>query len=672
MTKEIKDWHEELKQWLEVDKNPKTMRQELLDLQNSFIQKFPYEKLSELTLEKYALGKTDSFCHWIEFKTHLLGSVAGGSSSKWGIYWSKSKQEWIWNKSLDSKRPEEAFLKLKKGLLALLHAAFNNQFEKLDVIGSEQLGANRNALRSKPLYLYFPEKFLPISNPYHLTHFLEFFGETPIGGLHAKNVQLLKFLRSQAEFQGMDTVQMMTFLYEVIPPGDLKIKAEVNKEEERIQPPKEIFKLATLAENHLNLILYGPPGTGKTFAVNRFANLYLSEQLNSPISPKQRRKDLVQPLKWHEVIALVMYLQKYQSQKLHFKVPELQGNELIQDYWALTKTKKLSNQIWAMLQIHTSPEVESVKYKNRQPPYLFTKSDQGDWSLTEEGKEYVELKLLDVLEAIQQPESFKADISDYVQFVTFHQSFAYEEFVEGLKPQLIEGQICYEVVNGIFKDICCRAQNDLDHKYLLIIDEINRANIAKVFGELITLIEDDKRMGEANEILVKLPYSKEVFGVPDNLLIVGTMNTADRSIALLDIALRRRFAFVELMPDPSLLGIIEGIDLAATLTRLNLRITALLGRDYQIGHSYFIGISDISGLHFAWYNQVIPLLEEYFYNDAERLRAILGKQFIIPVDFNGNLSQYFRDLCNLENQYHVYNFEPGSEFINALKNFASE
>lgn len=324
-----------------------------------------------------------------------------------------------------------------------------------------------------------------------------------------------------------------------------------------------------------------------------------------------------------------------------------------------------------MLQIHTHPDVETVKYKNRQPPYLFEKNQQGEWCLTEEGEGYIEVNLADALDDLRQPDARKPVISDYLRFVTFHQSFAYEEFVEGLKPVIVDGQIQYQVVDGVFKRICRQAQNDPEHSYLIIIDEINRANIAKVFGELITLIEDDKRLGEDSEITVRLPYSQEEFGVPDNLYILGTMNTADRSIALLDIALRRRFTFVELLPDPSLLGTVEDIDLEVLLTRLNQCITALLGRDYQIGHSYFINVKNITELHFVWYRRIIPLLQEYFYNDAERLQAVLGDRFVQPAKFDDNTRKALQDLCDLDSQFTIKVFEPNKEFLKALQQIAT-
>jgi 5-methylcytosine-specific restriction protein B len=206
---------------------------------------------------------------------------------------------------------------------------------------------------------------------------------------------------------------------------------------------------------------------------------------------------------------------------------------------------------------------------------------------------------------------------------------------------------------------------------VLIIDELNRANIAKVFGELITLLEDDKRLGERNEITVTLPYSGERFGVPPNLVVIGSMNTADRSIALLDIALRRRFTFIEIMPEEDQLEQVASIDLASLLRTMNSRITALLDRDHQIGHSYFMGLKGVTDLEYVWYHKIVPLLQEYFYNDGERLRAVLGEEFVVPVIVDSQTKHALGELYDLDEAKYQVSRLSDDAFLTALSNLTS-
>ena len=219
-----------------------------------------------------------------------------------------------------------------------------------------------------------------------------------------------------------------------------------------------------------------------------------------------------------------------------------------------------------------------------------------------------------------------------IAMVTFHQNYAYEDFIEGIRPVLKKGLLAYKLRAGMFKRIAKAAEKNPDKRFVLIIDEINRGNIAKIFGELITLIEDSRRVGQSDETWVTLPYSGKVFGIPDNLHVVGTMNTADRSIQLLDTALRRRFTFIEAMPDPKhhlISSAVDGVDCQEMLAAMNARIAALLDREHQIGHTYLLEVDEIGKLSQTFRNRIFPLLQEYFFDDWAKIRVVLGNNAFV-------------------------------------------
>lgn len=264
-----------------------------------------------------------------------------------------------------------------------------------------------------------------------------------------------------------------------------------------------------------------------------------------------------------------------------------------------------------------------------------------------------------------------------IEFITFHPSYQYEQFIEGLTIDTPEEgkamtEVSYVLKPGIFKMLCKRALGSvlgycdevsdgiswseifnsyvqkekhfgenikMANPYILLIDEINRGDISRIFGELITLIEPSKRLGEPDQNILTLPLSRDKFGVPPNVYILGTMNTADRSIALLDIALRRRFGFIEMLPDYHLLeqNRLENKDKAEkeivtllvqsseALQKINARIVRnqFLGRDKQIGHTFLMNILTLDMLFSAWRYSIIPLLEEYCYNDYSKINELL-------------------------------------------------
>ncbi|EIZ8408190.1 AAA family ATPase, partial [Campylobacter jejuni] len=207
-----------------------------------------------------------------------------------------------------------------------------------------------------------------------------------------------------------------------------------------------------------------------------------------------------------------------------------------------------------------------------------------------------------------------------------------------------------------------KIKKEILKSYIIIIDEINRGNVSKIFGELITLIEPSKRIGEKEELKVTLPYSGKEFGVPKNVYIIGTMNTADRSITSLDTALRRRFEFIEMMPDVSKLSMdCEGINLQELLKAINTRIEYLLDREKTIGHAFFISVENLEDLKKVFKNKIIPLLQEYFYNDYALIDAVLNKNGMLEISVENK--DYLKNMTEfIESDKIVYKFSDSNNW----------
>ena len=386
-----------------------------------------------------------------------------------------------------------------------------------------------------------------------------------------------------------------------------------------------------------NIILYGPPGTGKTYNTVIKAMEIINDKKYDSVDV-ELYKDLKKQfdnLKKQGQIEFVTFHQSYSYEEfvegIKPYIPEWgtveENNRFIGQDGIFKKICKLAERNLYVFDEDQKADFDKI-YKIFQEKYetgssfsnlLNIKYEQNNlvyhYGAQSQDRRIDLTRIKDIFNSGKQYSTaieFNKDYKGNAALKGYFFNF-YQELLQIKNEYIDENKI----------DNCIN-QDPL--KYVLVIDEINRGDVSKIFGELITLIEEDKRIGEKHQMTVTLPYSRETFGVPKNLYIIGTMNTADRSIALLDTALRRRFDFEEMMPKPELLSKknIEDIDLEQLLTQINDRIKNEYDRDHQIGHSYLMEVKNKEQLERAYKNRILPLLNEYFYNDIDSVAKILN------------------------------------------------
>jgi len=384
----------------------------------------------------------------------------------------------------------------------------------------------------------------------------------------------------------------------------------------------------------LNQILYGPPGTGKTYnTINKALEI-----IGVNISGKTRSeiKELYNSKVSEGQIVFTTFHQSMSYEDFIEGIkPETVDNEVIYE---------IKSGIFKQLCDQANAKVISSDNFEQAYKKLLNEIKENDGKLVLES--IVHAKEFTIYENSKGNLRFHANTDKRYEGVIKKQVI--EHYLK--TGELLDWPSYVKAVGAhlVSKYNYSKIEQIINKNYVLIIDEINRGNVSQIFGELITLIEDDKRLGKTEALEVTLPYSKEKFGVPPNLYIIGTMNTADRSVEALDAALRRRFSFEEMLPKPDLIrtegkakdGIIDGIDLAKVLETINKRIEVLMDKDHQIGHSYFMSVESIDDLKSAFKNKIIPLLQEYFFGDYGKIGLVLGSGFV-SVEKNADSKKLF-------------------------------
>lgn len=407
----------------------------------------------------------------------------------------------------------------------------------------------------------------------------------------------------------------------------------------------------------LNQILYGPPGTGKTYnTINKalaiIDGIVPSERKEAKAKFEEYRKSgQIEFVTFHQSYGYEEFVEgiraktsdkglEYAIESGIFKKLTKVAAKNIEQTKENTIIKKDFDVIFKEKILDKLLEDEKLEIKMKKSSFFIKEVDETHIGFDKSGGDSQHVLLIKNLKVMYETGENKIIMGGLSQY--------YNPLLE------------YLLDNNEIKN----EEKEPLKNYILIIDEINRGNISKIFGELITLIEPSKRIGADEAIKLSLPYSNEEFGVPQNLYILGTMNTADRSIALMDTALRRRFHFEEMMPDMETLNdkTPEGIECKKILTKINQRIEYLYDRDHTIGHAYFIDVNSKDDLDNVMRNKIFPLLQEYFYDDWEKIRMVLGDGFIDKIEvksdiFDDKTNEYFED------EKYIYSIKERFDYI---------
>ncbi|TDE36435.1 AAA family ATPase [Actinomadura sp. 6K520] len=644
---------------------------------NQVVLDFPLEAWPSMPLDRYALGTPDSktsFCYRMEFGTPELGSLGGRHSGKHLIYWRKAEGSWYFGSAYEDER--DAWQHVRDGFLTAFRYAAEGRVTEIDTIDALRAGS---ALTAKAISCYSPDTLIPVYSRDHVRAFIFHLTGENASSLEsfAAHERLKQVIDSDERFKNWHPYEVGTFLYEwanprqstptilkVAPGTDAMYWDECRADGYICIGWEDVGDLTAFASEEDYRDAFEAAFTerykGNKSKISAKANelwrLYQLEPGDLVVANKGTTEILAvgtvtqDGYRWREERTAYQHTVSVRWDTSYAKtLPEPQKA------WATVTVRKVSADLWRIIQARTdtvTPSIERVvpddELSDEIARLLTRKGQVVLYGPPGTGKTYASLRfalrwfgtqLGDSVEGVDPfakhgTPDFRRGLdalqeTGHLTQVTFHPAYGYEDFIEGFRPvEGADGGLRLELRDGIFKKVCETAAANPERPYLLLIDEINRGDIPKILGELITLLEPDKR-----GMHVTLPTGRR-FAVPSNVHILGTMNTADRSIRLLDSALRRRFAFHELLPDADVLDgqKVGNVDLGLLLRELNNRVVKELGRERQIGHSFFLPkgrpVDSEAELAAIVRTEVLPLLQEYAYDDYSLLSRFLGEKIV--------------------------------------------
>ena len=669
------------------------MSSDEMALWSEFLKVWPPERVRDISLDEYTnLNRDDAFVYWLEKRTEALGSIWGGSAFKFGIYrraqtdpkepsggriWG-DKYAWM---SKYGKTEEQAFATVRSSLIRIIDAAGTG---KLAAVDDADLG---DVVKWKIAFLYQdlenPSIFSVYDKKCLLFHYKLL--DPSSRGSDVPHSVLYTTLMDRYRHLG-DVVEIGSELWRRYRVASEPADGPAVDPEDPALPPSE----------PKNVVLYGPPGTGKTWStVRRSLEILLGEPKVRAMSEENRFHEF-RRLQQEGRIEFVTFHQAYGYEEFVEGIRPVLGAgdddeiryELHDSVFkrialraAVTGLAEPQHEeptfdaLWRELVDTVAGEEHRVVHSNTGKTYILRTTSRRNLEavpceLDEEGAvvEVRETRLIASKASVRLVWEHRHELGPEPPDVTAPKTtrlFAQERGGGGghhytaiwmVYCELLELARARQGRPKVERDLLEGVQQVLDKptsgaanfrftaetpQYVLVIDEINRGNVSKILGELITLLEPDKRLGAPGELRLPLSYSpNHRFAVPPNLHVLGTMNTADRSIALMDVALRRRFTFEEMMPDSEVLRSVLGkkveegafVDLAIDLMEtMNRRIRFLYDRDHQIGHSYFLEATNYEELRQVFVDRLVPLLQEYFYGAWDKICTVLG----CPIDESG-------------------------------------